>query len=350
MTQVFKKTHTLITIFLFGVFLLSAPTAQAGYWGEPTAAAFLKMALEKIQRQIEGVMLASLKGAAIQMLDNSVNQLLGGGAGGAPVFITDYRDYIQGVAMNNTQSVMNDFFTNSMRGKYSAANYVEVGGISGVSLDLNLPGIIKKQMGLASRGGMLSGSGRRSPQYDFDQRSSNPNLQGGLRSFRDLNLLVSNPMNNPMGASMVSEELYHRTLSENEEIQKVKAISSGFIPKEVNGQVITPAGTFEAMVASAKTLPNLVIANAENPSELVGGLVSSFANRAISNLVQVGIGQVQSKILGNFGGLGNQVARTLGGGLISSGPGSRFARDITQEVTIKARSMTNPANQGYYDP
>lgn len=330
------------------VFVMSASPARADAWGANLAATFVKAMLEKVARQIEGAMLASLKGAAIQMLDNQVSQLLGGGGGGAPVFITDYQDYIQGIALDNTKSVMNDFFTNSMRGKYSVANYVEVGGISGVSLGLNMPGMIRQQMGSAL--GLGSSGGIRYPQYDFDTRSSNPSLRGGLNSFRDLNLMVSNPMNNPIGASMVAEEIRNRTLSENVEIQKVKALSSGFIPKEVNGQVITPAGTFEAMVASTKTLPNLVIANAENPAELVGGLVSSFATRAISNLVQVGIGKVQSKILGNFGSVGNQVARTLGNQLTNSGPGGQFTRELTQEATIKVRSMTNPANSGHYDP
>ena len=347
MSRTWLRIRSSFMIFLFMVgFVLSAAPARAEYWGANTGAMLMKSMLEKIQRQIEGAMLASLKGAAIQMLDNQVNQLLGGGAGGAPVFITDYRDYIQGVAMDNTQSVMNDFFTNSTRGKYALANYVEVGGISGVSLDLNIPGIIRNQMSSVTRNGM----GGSYPQYDFDQRSSNPSLRGGLRSFRDLNLMVSNPMNNPIGASMVAEEVRNRTLSENVEIQKVKALSSGFIPKEVNGQVITPAGTFEAMVASTKTLPNLVLASAENPGELVGGLVSSFANRAISNLVQVGIGKAQSKILGNFGGVGNQVARTLGSQLTSNGPGGQFTRSITQEATIQVRSMTNPASYGHYDP
>lgn len=341
----FPIRRGVMAVLLIAVFIFSAPPARADAWGTNLAAVFVKSAIEKIQRQIEGVLLASLKGAAIQMLDSQVNQLLGGGNGGAPVFITNYEDYIHGVASDKTQEVMNDFFTTSMRGKYAAANYIEVGGVDGASFgEGNVPGMIEREMRLATQPNPSY------PQYNFDQLSTNPNMTGGLGSFRDLDLYVSNPMNNPIGASIVAQEIKDRTLSENIEIQKVKALSSGFIPKEVNGQVITPAGTFEAMVASAKTLPNLVIANAENPEELVGGLISSFANRAISNLIQVGIGNTQSKILGNFGGVGNQVANALGNQLTTNGPGAQFARDIAQEATIKVRSYTNPANYGSYDP
>lgn len=331
-------------VFLVCFFVLSAAPVHADSWGSNLAAVFVKSMLEKIQRQIEGATLANLKGAAIQMLDTQVNQLLGGGAGEEPVFVTNYEDYIYGVASDKTQGVMNDFYTTSMRGKNATANYIEVGGTNNAGLGQNVPGMIESQMRLATKPNVSY------PQYDFDQLSTNPNMNGGLGSFRDLNLYVSNPMNNPVGASMVAQEVRDRTLSENIEIQKTKTLSSGFIPKEVNGQVITPAGTFEAMVASAKTLPNLVIANAANPAELSGGLISSFANRAISNLIQVGIGNVQSKILGNFGGVGSQVASALGNQLTTNGPGAQFAKDVAQEATIKVRSYTNPANYGSYDP
>ncbi len=333
----------LVSIILVVGFSLSAAPARADFWGTNYVAALVDNMFEQLAYQIEGMLLVNLKGAAIQMLNQQVQQMLGGGSGGNALYITNYQDYIQGIARDNTQSMMNDFFTNSTRGKYASANYMEVGSVGGVSIDMDMTGLVQNAMRSAGTGGGA-------PRYNFDQLSSGSSIASGLGSMRDLNLLVSNPMNNPIGASMVATEVYNRTLSENVDIQKIKAMSSGFIPNESDGEVVTPAGSIEAMTTSIETLPNDIIVNAKNYGEILGGVISSYATRAISNMVQKGIGTVQSKLMRGLG-IGNQVSNYASSALNTSGIGGQFVGEFAQQTAVQLRSMTSSSSdQQHFDP
>jgi hypothetical protein len=103
---------TVMTIILFGVIALSTPVAQADAWGANQAAAVWTWVVNKIGRHIEGVLLGSLKMTAMNLLNSQIGQLIGGGATGAPRFITNWQDALYVDPMRNTQLAMNDFFTN----------------------------------------------------------------------------------------------------------------------------------------------------------------------------------------------------------------------------------------------
>lgn len=339
-----RMRSLLASIILVVGFSLSAIPARAEFWGTNYTAAIIDHMFEQLSYQIEGMLLTNLKGAAIQMLNQQVQEMLGGGSGGNALYITNYQDYIQGIARDNAQAMMNDFFTNSTRGKYASANYMEIGSVAGVSIDMDMAGLVQDAM-------QSVGIDGRALQYNFDQLSSGSDIVNGLGSMRDLNLLVSNPMNNPMGASMVATEMYNRTLSENVDIQKIKAMSSGFIPNESGGEVVTPAGSIEAMTTSVETLSNDVIASAENYGQIIGGMISSYATKAISRMVQKGVGKAKSELAGSFGNIGNQISNYASGALNTSGIGSRFSGEFSQQINVRSRSMTSPAvSQQHFDP
>ena len=337
-----KKKMFQLVLVLSVVFVVPTFPVQAGYWGEPMAAAIWTKMMDRIDRYLEGVLLAKLKSVAIQMLDRQVDQLIGGGAGNSPAFITDFREYIHGVSRDYTNNVMNDFFTTSMRGKYAAANYVEVGSIpsavlGGSNFQIPLASVIESQM----RGAVTDAM----PQYDFDRKSSNPGLQGGVGSLQNLNLMVGNTMNNPIGAQLEAIDYRNKTLAEKTELQKIQALSSGYIPQMKNGIVTTPAGTVESLVNNVKDLPNRVIAAASNPEELVGGIVTSFANQMIDRVIQTGIGKTQSMIAQKFGSVGSVLSQTTNG-FVTNGLGNQFSREVTQQVGVGLRSMTSPTDAG----
>ena len=121
-----RVRSVLVSIVLVIGFSMSAAPARAEFWGTNYTAAIIDYMFEQLSYQIEGMLLVNLKGAAIQMLNQQVQQMLGGGSGGNALYITNYQDYIQGIARDNAQAMMNDFFTNSTRGKYASANYMEV--------------------------------------------------------------------------------------------------------------------------------------------------------------------------------------------------------------------------------
>lgn len=330
------KFMILVMVFSVG-FSVPTRSVHAGYWGEEWMVEFYDTALDKILYYLEGVLLSKLKSAAMRMLDQQIEKLVGGGGGNAPMFITDFREYIGGVATDYTHDVMNDFFTNSLQGKFSVANYLEVGGVPGFSRSggnsLQLTAMISQEMQ-----GVVS---EYVPTFDYDQNSAGPGLPGTMR---DLNLFVENAMNNPVGAQIESKRMFEETLSENAEIQKIKALASGYAPKEKDGQVLTPSGTIEAIVDRVKTTGLDEIANAANWQELAAGVASSYANKVITKAIQTGIGKVESKIAQKFGTTGLAIAKEIGNDYINNGPGTQFATKTIEKGKIEYQSISNPSD------
>jgi hypothetical protein len=311
-------------------------SARADFWGTNEIAALVIKYLDKLDRYIEGIILSQLKSAAIKMLDKQIDKMFGGGSGNEPLFVTDFKEYIHDVSTNYTHDVMNDFFTTSMRGTFSVSNYVEVGGMvgtfaGGVDTGINAAAEVAQSMRSAVEEEM--------PTFDFDTKSLDPSLRGGL-SVRDLNQMVNNPMNNSIGASFQAKEMFYATLSQREEIQRVKAQASGFIPKEKDGKVVAPSALLEGMVVKVKTMATDVISTAENPEQLVVGVVTSYANQVITRVVQQGLGKVEAAIAKKFGNVGVQVAKEIGTDIANEGLGANFSKETQQKETAKPTSMS----------
>ncbi len=330
----------MVSAFGFGIPLHSA---RAEMWGTNMIAALAQKMLDRLDRYIEGVLLSQLKSAAIQTLDKQVDKMFGGGSGTGPIFVTDFREYIHQTSLSYTHGVMNDFFTTSMRGKFSVSNYVEVGGMTGIftgggaASEVNVAAEVAKSMRLAVE--------EKSPVFDFDTKSMDPSLKGGLSS-RDFVQLVTNPMNNSIGASLQAEEMYYATLSESAEIQKVKAQSSGFIPNEKDGQVIAPAALLEGMAVKVKTMSADVITAASNPEELAVGVISSYANRVVNGVVQAGFGRVESVMANKFGVFGSQFAREVRSDIVNEGLGANFSTETRQQAVARPTLMSNTVSAG----
>lgn len=331
------RLNILMVLMVFTIgFGIPTQTVHAEMWGTNMIAALVQKMLDRLDRYIEGILLSQLKSAAIKMLDKQIDKMFGGGSGNEPLFVTDFREYIHGVSSSYTHDVMNDFFTTSMRGKFSVSNYVEVGGMvgtfsEGIDSQINAAAVVAQSMKDAVQEEL--------PTFDFDTKSLNPSLRGGM-SVRDLNQMVTNPMNNSIGASMTAKEMFYTTLSEQEEIQKVKAEASGFIPKEKDGKVVAPSALLEGMVVKVKTMATDVITAAENPEELVVGVVSSYANQVINRVVQQGIGKVEAVIASKFGDVGVQVAREVGSDIANEGLGANFTKENQQKTSVKPTSMS----------
>ena len=316
-----------VALLLLGI---SAPQAHAGYWGESISAAIMKQAMEKIYNQIQGVLLGTLKVAAVQTLNAQVGQLIGGGVTGKPLFITNYNSFLYQDPLQKTNLYMNDFFTSTTRGKGSSANYISAGDVSGVSN--NYPGYLEQL------GRQATTDKNTTSQYSLDQYTSSPQTMFTEGDWRGFNAFVSNPANNPYGYTLMAESAYQNKLSSEIEIQKVKAQSSGFQPVEKSGQVVTPAGSLEALTTNVQNMGNNIITNATNPSELLSGVVTSMVNKTVNGLVQTGIGQVQANIQREIGGVAGQVNGTLRDATQSLGPAARFMPAVIQKININAGS------------
>ena len=114
----------LLVTTLFCVGMLSAPSARAGYWGEPTAANLMLYNLEQIADKIKGVTLSIVKNAALKTINEQVLRLVNGTGGTGSLVIEDWKKFIYTEASQKAEDVvLNDFFPKMFRGKGSGSNY-----------------------------------------------------------------------------------------------------------------------------------------------------------------------------------------------------------------------------------
>lgn len=341
--QTKKKIHTLVlqkTVFsallIFGIFFVVAPRAQAGSWGEAIAAAQMKFTMETIRRQIEGVLLGTLKIAAVQVLNSQVGQLISGGVSGQPLFITDYNEFLYQRPKERADIYMNDFFTMSTRGRSSRANYIGVGDRSG-SIGKNYSGYLE------SVGRQASVDAGRIRTYNLDEYTSDPQTMFAEGDWRAFNAFISNPANNPYGYALQAEQVYNNKLAQEYQSASVEAQSSGFIASRQGGRIVTPAGSIEAALNNIQDIPNKIIAAASNPGELLSGVVSGVANRMVTTLIQTGIGMVEQNIYRAVSSVDRAVAGSTGGALRTLGPGGIFYPGVSQRTGVDTGRIYGPS-------
>lgn len=312
----------------------SMPTAHAGVWGESLAAASLKQMMEIIYRNIEGVLLGTLKVAATQVINTQINQLVGGGTTGQALFITNYESFLYEEPLQKTNLYMNDFFTLTSRGKYASANYVGVGNIGG-----NIEGNYSSYLVNQAKNATINRSSQQ-PQINLEEYTESPRAMFAEGDWRAFNAFFSNPANNPYGYTILAEEAYQNKLAQEIEIQTVKAQSSGFKPVEKGGQVITPSATIDSLVSNIQNMGNNIITNASNPAEFLSSVVTGMVTKTINGLIQRGIGQVQANIQREIGNVTGQVNSSVRGATQSFGPGAQFIPSVIQQTNVNVRSST----------
>ncbi len=330
----------LLTSFMAVNLFCFTPKANAQVWGAVNIFSDLMInIMETIQHQIEGAILGTLKVAAIQMLNSKLGQLVGGGAEG-PLFITDWGDFLYAGPAEKTNVYMNDFFTVTTRGKYAQANYQGVGGPSFAG-GQNYPGylVARAQSVIefkSSDGGAV---------YDLDQYGD-PSTMFEEGDWRGFSAFFSNPANNPFGYSIMAESAYASRMTREVETARAKAVSGGgFLGVEKGGRTVTPAATIAGMVDNVQNMGNNMIAVAQNPGEFLSGVVSAVVNKAITGLIQKGVGQVQTKIQREIRNVDNQVTNALAAANKKLGPAAKFTREANQKLDVVVKTSGIPPPQ-----
>lgn len=340
---VFKKRYAqLFFLFLFVLqFALVAQPARAGVWGESFASQIMKQAFESIATQLQGALLGTLKVTANAVLGSQVAQMIGGTSVGDALFVTDWHDFIYTKPAAEVNLYMNDYLTRSMRGKESSNNYVGVGDTPG-SVGGNYPTYLmetaKQAIGMDESGG-TTGTGLIS--YDLDQYCASPDLLFKQGDFMCLNSFVSNPGNNPFGFTMAAAAVQTQKMNEKVEEAKTKAQSSGFVGKtDKSGKTIAPAATVESMLSDVQNVGNNMIAAATNPGEFLTGVVSAVVNKAVTGIIQKGVGKIQASIQKEVKQLDKKTTATLDKVNKELGPGAKFTKEWSQKTDVYVKPYT----------
>lgn len=317
-------------LFTFVSFFGFTHDAKA-YWGEAIFAMLSDNVFDSISRQIEGAMLGSLKVAAIKALNSQISQLAGGGSGGQPVFVTDWNKFLNTTPQQQANLYIKNFFQSTTRGKSSIANYSGIGQTGG-SVTGNYAGYLVSQAEKSIQ--------NTSPVYDLDQYG-NPNTMWSEGDFRSVSAFFK-PANNPFGYTLMAENAYATELERQKEIAKTQAQSSGFIGVQKNGITVTPAGSVQAMVTDVQTLGNKMLAAATNPGEFMSGVVMSVVNTTVNQVVQRGVGEVQSSIQREVGNVNNQINNSITSANATSGPAANFGSILNQRTSVDVNLNTPP--------
>lgn len=352
----FPIRKMLLTLILCVGFVLTTPMAHADAWGANMAAMLMKQVMEKIARQIEGALLGSLKMTAMNMLNSQIGQLIGGGGGAAPRFITNWEDALIADPTRKTQLYMNDFFTLSTRGMGSSVNYIRAGVPVTIGANSNNPLVMNDPFTLRAEGVNISGSSVTGGNYakylervgraaisgggqktmTLNEYTPNPEVMFQQGDWRAFDSFISNPMNNPYGYSIAAEQAYQTKLEQEKEIARTEAIAyQGFKGTPgPGGTVTTPGSTIKSIVDNASDFGNKIISGASNPAELLSSLAATAANKAINGLVQKGIGEVQSQINREIGAINNQARAIVNEATTALGPGAKFLPEIQRGISL----------------
>ena len=235
-------------------------------------AAILKQAMEELSATIQGIIRGVMKVASATTLQSLINSFLSGGEGGAS-FIDDWQDYLIKQPKEFAKVQINDFITQSLKGRNISSQYVSsaLNGGGGNYLE-NLGSLAKSNT-----------SEKNIPTPDYSDNPTDMFSAGNLKSaeqlFQGTNYFVA--------YNSVAKGVF-------EEIKKdeqLKALAEGIAgesflgPKDESGKIKTPGITVKDMVSNAKDLPNKILAGATNVGEVVESLVASILTDAMEKCI-----------------------------------------------------------------
>lgn len=278
-----------IKIILFSLILASHATLFASganaYVAWPDIGnAFFRTMLDNIGIQVRAALVGALKKAAIDTVNETVNNLVAGVSQAGSLFISDWSDYLFTTPRNSSRAYMNDFFTITTRGRTSGSYRSTCGSnystwrterAKGVNIELDFTSL----------------------QDNFEEFACSPVEMFADGSWDAYNAFMQ-PNNNPIMYALITEDIAAKKELEEKEKARIQAQAYGgyIAQKNENGLVITPGSLIEGITLSANTMDNLTIANAENVGEVAGIVVGKIA----SSVIKQGIGnarqQLQNKI------------------------------------------------------
>jgi hypothetical protein len=245
--------------------------------------------MEQVQRGIEGTILGAVKTAAITSIVGQVDRLLGGVGAGGPRYIRNYDDYLRLQPQLEAETAVHNFLAKTYRGLGSTSNYSGAAGSTGAkgSYETRLQANVKNSV-----------VNKKNYAYDLNEYCADADRSLREGDLRCIDAWKKNPVNNPYGAALRAEAEYQRVYDELRYQRQIMATSSGFKPgvDPKTGNIITPSGTIAAVYNDAKTLANKIVTAAQNPGELVSGVVFALINRGINTIATKAAGAVENLV------------------------------------------------------
>lgn len=307
--RIFSRKKTILFVCLVFLFSFSFRAEKAQAW-DAWPAELAGHALDEISENIKGITMASLKQAAIEMIEKEVENLLDDIQGVGSAFISDWEDYLKGIPERESAAFMNDYLSDITEGRNSSRYrrvsakkqilglYEGFGGRNSYEFALN--NLARADEGEDSLQdstnyySYLQSIGRGA--INENEKLINPNYEKNLgEMFDDGNFIFLNEYlagaNNPWSFKILFEKEMRERKELLAEIQKERQ-SGGIKDKtDEHGNPIVPASTTAAIENKAKTLGMDVLATAETIPEVITSLVVKAINRSINQ----GVGALKAR-------------------------------------------------------
>jgi len=350
MEKIFSKSNKRffgkkIMVFLLVLFLLFSPgkenEAQA-FWGEFVQESYHFM-LQKIEDQITGVIMGTLKQQAVMMINREINSIIGGATGMGVRFITNWTDYLVTQPNMQEQRILNDYVSQVTRGVGSAVSYEAVR--LGTSIMANNG---SKTLGLKNGQPMVLGEDSSNegfeeqaanhlleltevakssieetvPQITFEGSPENLFASGDFRGLETYFTGINNAWGMQIHMDEKKEEIKKQT--QNEALAKSIA-NGGFIGTgEENGEgnITYPGTLIKESIANIEDLGNKIIASAQSMPEVISSVVS----RMMTQLIQRGFNEVDRMVQKQINDVTNQVNSQVNKAISEVGPSAQYLK------------------------
>lgn len=230
----------LCAVFAFNIFY--APKKAQAVW--PTSAAIANLipesvtqfattkevvltAIEIAKENAAKIAWAIAKAAALAGSQMAISEILDSGDGKA-AFVTDWNQYLYLSPKQRTMTYMNTLFNQSTLGRTSSLNYEGIG-------QKNDQYLMKQYTESISS---------KSITVNLRDYAPNPDNIFEGDNFRGLNAWLL-PQNNPTGIVMIAQKNYASELNKETTVSDKKQ-TNGFLPKEKNGRIFSPASLLQA--------------------------------------------------------------------------------------------------------
>ncbi len=326
-----KRLYSLIALIAVSYCTLMPSFVHAGAWGEDFEAAILKQMLEKIQKQIEGQLLGVLKSTAISLLNTRVASLVGGSSTSASLVISDWRAYLYQEPGQKALLAYDGFKSATLKGRSS--------GFSSASGGPSYESYLEK----FSDRHVLDTNLLNSSTTLLGELSSDPIKSVDAGDIRVISAMYSSE-SDPLGYALRAERFKMGADAQYQTEAQLKATSSGYKGvQDKAGNTILPGSTIGQMVADVQDIGNKVIAAAQNPTELVGGVITTLANRMITNLIQNGLGKVQASIQREISNVDSQIMSQVDVVNRQLGRGAAYTSGVRQQVNVNLNAAGSGA-------
>ncbi|MFC1622823.1 hypothetical protein ACFL2R_03760 [Patescibacteria group bacterium] len=283
--KILKKS--LVSVLIVASLMVYAPQkASAGVWGEALAGngmnAVVSQMMDVIYDQIQAALVQALKQAAIEMITDTINNMIAGTSEAGAKFITNWEDYLFNGPKTQTSLYMNDFFSITAQGR-SGANYRSS---CGASFSDWRNSFAKNQVEVR-----IDLSKLKSDFEDVACDAAEMFEDGTWEAFDVFMRSKNNPTSFSMMADGVKEER-ERKFEKQAEVQSIayQGFTASF--SDDGKFVLTPGSTIKDIESHVNELPGDALVNAEKPGEIVGAIVGQL----VGSVIKQGIGNIQGNI------------------------------------------------------